>query len=381
MEQIYLDYAATTFVKDEVFEAMRPFFDMKYGNSASIHTLGREARKAQEKARKQIAEAFGVKSETVYFTSGGSESDNWAVKGAAFANMDKGKHIIISSIEHNAVAAPCEYLKKFGFEITLLPVDEDGRIRIDDLKKAIRDDTILISIMYANNEIGSIQPVEEAAKIAKEHGVLFHSDAVQAAGMLNIDLSESAIDMMSISGHKLYAPNGIGALYIREGVNIDNLIHGGSHERNRRAGTENIAGIVGLGKAVELSEKLKSEEMARLTALRDLLIDRVLSEVPDVKLNGHRTERLPNNVNFSFKDVDGEALLISLDLMGIFGSTGSACSSASAAPSRVLDALGLDYRWMNGSLRLTLGAKTSKQAIDKTVEAIKETVERLRKIS
>ena len=343
--------------------------------------MGREAKKALEASRKTIAEAFGAQPDEIYFTSGGSESNNWAIKGAAFANMDNGKHLITTAVEHRAVLEPCSYLNKFGFETTRLAVDENGRVRIEDLKKAIRDDTILISMMYANNEIGTIEPVEEAAAIAKEKGILFHSDAVQAVGLLPIDLSKSGIDLMSISGHKLYAPKGVGALYIRSGVNIDSLIHGGSHERNRRAGTSNIASIVGLAKAVELTSEYKNEEMKRLTALRDRLIKRVLEEVPDSKLNGHPTLRLPNNVNFSFKDVDGEATLINLDLMGFFGSSGSACSSSSSTQSYVLQALGLDYQWTNGSLRLTLGAHTTEEEIDKTADAIKNTVERLRAIA
>ncbi len=381
MEKIYLDYAATTFVKDEVLKAMMPYFNDKYGNGSSIHTMGREAKKALEASRKTIAEAFGAQPDEIYFTSGGSESNNWAIKGAAFANMDKGKHLITTAVEHRAVLEPCSYLNKFGFETTRLAVDENGRVRIEDLKKAIRDDTVLISMMYANNEIGTIEPVEEAAAIAKEKGILFHSDAVQAVGLLPIDLSKSGIDLMSISGHKLYAPKGVGALYIRTGVNIDSLIHGGSHERNRRAGSSNIASIVGLAKAVEITSKYKNEEMKRLTALRDRLIKRVLEEVPDSKLNGHPTLRLPNNVNFSFKDVDGEATLINLDLMGFFGSSGSACSSSSSTQSYVLQALGLDYQWTNGSLRLTLGAHTTEEEIDKTADAIKNTVERLRAIA
>ena len=381
MEKIYLDYAATTFVKDEVMDAMMPYFSDKFGNGSSIHAMGREAKKALEASRKTVAASIGALPDEIFFTSGGSESNNWAIKGAALANMDKGKHLITTEIEHRAVLEPCAYLNKFGFETSHLPIDENGRVCVEDLKKTIRDDTVLVSMMYANNEIGTIQPVEEAAEIAKEKGILFHSDAVQAAGMLPVDMSKSKIDLMSVSGHKLYAPTGVGALYIRTGVNIDNLIHGGSHERNRRAGTSNIASIVGLAKAIELASQHKAEEMKRLTTLRDRLIKRVLSEVPDSKLNGHPELRLPNNINFSFQDVDGEAILISLDLMGFFGSTGSACSSSCTGPSYVLKALGMDYRWLNGSLRLTLGAHTTEEEIDKTAEAIKTTIERLRKIT
>ena len=381
MEKIYLDYAATTFVKDEVMDAMMPYFSDKFGNGSSIHAMGREAKKALEASRKTVAASIGALPDEIFFTSGGSESNNWAIKGAALANMDKGKHLITTEIEHRAVLEPCAYLNKFGFETSHLPIDENGRVRVEDLKKTLRDDTVLVSMMYANNEIGTIQPVEEAAEVAKEKGILFHSDAVQAAGMLPVDMSKSKIDLMSVSGHKLYAPTGVGALFIRTDVNIDSLIHGGSHERNRRAGTSNIASIVGLAKAIELASQHKAEEMKRLTALRDRLIKRVLSEVPDSKLNGHPELRLPNNINFSFKDVDGEAILISLDLMGFFGSTGSACSSSCTGPSYVLKALGMDYRWLNGSLRLTLGAHTTEEEIDKTAEAIKTTIERLRKIT
>ena len=381
MEKIYLDYAATTFVKDEVMDAMMPYFSDKFGNGSSIHAMGREAKKALEASRKTVAASIGALPDEIFFTSGGSESNNWAIKGAALANMDKGKHLITTEIEHRAVLEPCAYLNKFGFETSHLPIDENGRVRVEDLKKTLRDDTVLVSMMYANNEIGTIQPVEEAAEIAKEKGILFHSDAVQAAGMLPVDMSKSKIDLMSVSGHKLYAPTGVGALFIRTDVNIDSLIHGGSHERNRRAGTSNIASIVGLAKAIELASQHKAEEMKRLTTLRDRLIKRVLSEVPDSKLNGHPELRLPNNINFSFKDVDGEAILISLDLMGFFGSTGSACSSSCTGPSYVLKALGMDYRWLNGSLRLTLGAHTTEEEIDKTAEAIKTTIERLRKIT
>jgi cysteine desulfurase len=381
LNKIYMDHAATTYVKPEVLEAMMPYFSDKFGNGSSIHSEGREAKKALEAARQSLAKALGAKPTEIYFTSGGSESDNWAIKGAAFARMDKGKHIVISAIEHHAVLDACHYLKKFGFEITELKVDEDGLIDLNDLKKSLRDDTVLVSIMTANNEIGTIQPVEEAARIAHEKGVLFHTDAVQAVGQLPIDLSDSAIDLLSISGHKLYAPNGVGALYIKDGVEIDNLIHGGAQERNRRAGTENIAGIVGLGKAFELAKENMEAESRRLTALRDRLIQSVLSEIPESKLNGHPTKRLPNNVNFSFKNVDGEAILINLDLMGIACSTGSACTSACTGPSYVLQALGMEYRWTNGSVRLTLGARTTEEDIDTVVGALKETMNRLRMIT
>ena len=381
MERSYLDHAATTYVKDEVLEAMMPFFTNKFGNGSSIHSAGREARKAIEESRKSIAESIGALPEEIYFTSGGSESDNWAIKGVAFDNMDKGKHIITTQIEHHAVLDTCEYLKKFGFDVTFLPVDEDGLISIEDLKNAIREDTVLITIMYANNEIGTILPVEEAAKVAKEKGILFHSDAVQAVGQLKMDMSISDIDLLSMSGHKLYAPNGVGALYIRNGVELDNLIHGGAQERARRAGTENVASIVGLAKAIEIANRDREKEKERIVKLRDRLIDTILKDIKEVKLNGHKTKRLPNNINFSFKNVDGEAILISLDLMGICCSTGSACTSACTGPSYVLQALGLEYRWTNGSVRFSLGAKTTDEDIDKAIEALKKCIDRLRIIT
>ncbi len=381
MNKIYLDHAATTYVKPDVLEAMMPYFSEKFGNGSSIHYEGREAKKALEAARKTVAEILGAKPTEVYFTSGGSESDNWAIKGAAFANMDKGKHIITTAIEHHAVLETCHYLEKFGFDVTELGVDENGLIDLDELKSAIREDTVLVSIMYANNEIGTIQPIEQAAKIVHEKGVLFHTDAVQAAGQISINLGQSDIDLLSISGHKLYAPNGVGALYIKEGIAIDTLVHGGAQERNRRAGTENIAGIVGFAKAFELVKANMEAENQRLTVLRDKLIDTVLTEIPESKLNGHRTLRLPNNVNFSFKNVDGEAILINLDLMGIASSTGSACTSACTGPSYVLQALGMEYRWTNGSVRLTLGERTTELDIDTVIEALKETMNRLRVIT
>lgn len=381
MNRIYLDHAATTYIKPEVLEAMMPYFSENFGNGSSIYKEGREAKKALESARKTVAQSLGAKPTEVFFTSGGSESDNWAIKGAAFANIDKGKHIITTKIEHHAVLEACHYLEKFGFEITELGVDKYGVIDLEELQDAIREDTVLVSIMYANNEIGTIQPIEKAADIAHAKGVLFHTDAVQAVGQIPIDLSQSNIDLLSISGHKLYAPNGVGALYIKEGVVIDSLIHGGAQERNRRAGTENIAGIVGLAKAFELVKANMDEESKRLTGLRDKLIDSVLSEIPESMLNGSYDNRLPNNVNFSFKNVDGEAILINLDLMGFSCSTGSACTSACTGPSYVLKALGMEFRWINGSARLTLGERTTEKDIDDVVTALKETMNRLRMIT
>ncbi len=381
MDKIYLDHAATTYVKDEVLQAMKPYFSDKFGNCSSIHGYGREAKKALAESRKIIADCLGAKANEIYFTSGGSESDNWAIKGAVFNNMDKGKHIITTEVEHHAVLESCEYLKKFGFDITYLSVDEDGIISIDELKEVIREDTILISVMYANNEIGSIQPIEEVAKIAKEKDIIFHTDAVQFIGQGKVDLSTMDIDLLSISGHKLYAPNGVGVLYIKEGVQIDNLIHGGAQERLKRAGTENVASIVGMAKAIEIAYRDLDVESKRLVKLRDKLIDNILNDIDGVKINGHRTKRLLNNVNFSFKDIDGEAILINLDLKGVACSTGSACTSACTGPSYVLQALGLEHRWSNGSVRLTLGARTTEQDIDIVIGFIKETITRLKSIS
>jgi cysteine desulfurase len=381
MESLYFDHAATTYVKDEVLDAMMPYFSEKFGNCSSIHGYGRQAKKALDQARKTIADAIGAKPEEVYFTSGGSESDNWAIKGVAFEKMEKGKHIITTQIEHHAVLDTCEYLKKFGFEITQLEVDEDGLISTQDLEDAIRQDTILISIMYANNEIGTIQPIDKAAKIAKKHDILFHTDAVQYIGQGKVDLANADIDLLSISGHKLYAPNGIGALYIKEGVELDNLIHGGAQERVRRAGTENLASIVGFAKAIEIAYRDFDIENPRIIKMRDRLIDTVLDELDGVKLNGHRDKRLANNVNFSFKDIDGEAILINLDLMGTCCSTGSACTSACTGPSHVLQALGLEHRWSNGSVRLTLGAKTTEADVDTVIAYINDTIKRLKLIT
>jgi len=381
MERLYFDHAATTYVKDEVLEAMLPYFTEKFGNCSSIHGEGREARKALAEARAMIASQIGAKPDEIYFTSGGSESDNWAIKGVAFNNMDKGKHIIISEIEHHAVLDACEYLRKFGFDITYLSVDEDGIISIDELKKAVREDTILISIMYANNEIGTIQPIDEAAAVAKEKDIIFHTDAVQYIGQGRLDLEKSDIDLLSISAHKLYGPNGVGALYIKDGVELDNLIHGGAQERVRRAGTENLASIIGLAKAIEIAYRDFDVESKRILGLRDKLIDNILGDIDGVKINGHRTKRLLNNVNFSFMGIDGEAILINLDLKGVACSTGSACTSACTGPSYVLQALGLDHQWSNGSVRLTIGARTKEEDIDRVIEVIKETIVRLKSIS
>ena len=378
---IYLDNAATTKTAPEVVEAMLPYFTEHYGNPSTVYSLGGESKKAITEARETIANALGAQTEEIYFTAGGSESDNWALKATAEAYKSKGNHIITTKIEHHAILHTCEWLEKHGYEITYLPVDENGVVKIDELKKAIRPETILISVMFANNEIGTIQPIKEIGEIAKKHGVLFHTDAVQAYGQLPINVDELHIDMLSSSGHKLNGPKGIGFLYIRKGVKIRSFVHGGAQERKRRAGTENVPGIVGYGKAAEIAAKTMKERTAKEIELRDHLIDRVLAEVPYTRLNGHRTNRLPNNANFSFQFVEGESLLILLDNNGICASSGSACTSGSLDPSHVLLAIGLPHEIAHGSLRLTLSAETTMEDIDFVVDCIKQIIERLRSMS
>ena len=378
---IYLDNAATTKTAPEVVDAMLPYFSEYYGNASTIYSLGAESKKAMDYARQTIADSLGAKPEEIYFTAGGSESDNWALKATAEAYASKGKHIITTKIEHHAILHTCEYLEKRGFEITYLNVDRDGLISLDELKAAIRPDTILISVMFANNEIGTIEPIAEIGEIAKEHGVLFHTDAVQAYAQVPINVDEMHIDMLSASGHKLNGPKGIGFLYIRKGVKIRSFVHGGAQERKRRAGTENVPGIVGYGKAAEIAAKTMKERTAKEIELRDHLIDRVLAEVPYTRLNGHRTNRLPNNANFSFQFVEGESLLILLDNNGICASSGSACTSGSLDPSHVLLAIGLPHEIAHGSLRLTLSAETTMEDIDFVVDCIKQIIERLRSMS
>lgn len=360
---IYLDNAATTKTSESVLQAMLPYFTECYGNASSIYSIGTKSKEAITKSRETIAATLGAKPEEIYFTAGGSESDNWALKATAEAYESKGKHIITSKIEHHAILHTCEYLEKRGYEVTYIDVDENGTVKLDQLEKAIRPDTILISIMYANNEIGTIQPIKEIGEIAKKHGVLFHTDAVQAYGQLPINVDECHIDMLSSSGHKLNGPKGIGFLYIRKGVKIRSFIHGGAQERKRRAGTENVPGIVGYGKAAQEAVDSMKERTAKEAELRDYLIDRVLAEIPYTRLNGHRTNRLPNNANFSFQFIEGESLLIMLDMEGICGSSGSACTSGSLDPSHVLMAIGLPHEIAHGSLRLTLGADTTKEDI------------------
>lgn len=378
---IYMDNAATTATRPEVLEAMLPYFTQHYGNASSIHTFGRNARRALETARKQVAAALGCEPREVYFTAGGSESDNWAIRCAVAAKASKGKHIITSSIEHHAVLHTCEYMQKQGYEVTYLPVDEFGRVSVEDVKNAIRPDTVLITIMAANNEIGTLQPIAEIGKIAKEAGVLFHTDAVQAVGAIPVDVNAWNVDMLSLSGHKLHAPKGVGALYIRKGVKISNLIYGGAQERGLRAGTENLPAIVGLGKAVELAVSELPSYGERVSALRDKLISGILEKIPDVCLNGHRTERLPGNVNVSVRYVEGEALLMRLDLAGIAASSGSACTSGSLDPSHVLLAIGLPHEIAHGSLRLSLGSDTTEEEIDYVLEKLPQIVETLRAMS
>ena len=378
---IYLDNAATTKTSEEVVAAMLPYFTEYYGNPSSVYEFAGESKKAVSNARRTIAGTLGAQENEIYFTAGGSEADNWALKATAEAYQNKGKHIITTRIEHHAILHTAEYLEKRGFEITYIGVDENGVVKVDELEKAIRPDTILISVMFANNEIGTIQPIKEIGEIAKKHGILFHTDAVQAYGQLPINVDELHIDMLSSSGHKLNGPKGIGFLYIRKGVKIRSFVHGGAQERKRRAGTENVPGIVGYGKAAEIAAKTMKERTAKEIELRDHLIDRVLAEVPYTRLNGHRTNRLPNNANFSFQFVEGESLLILLDNNGICGSSGSACTSGSLDPSHVLLAIGLPHEIAHGSLRLTLSAETTLEDIDFVVDCIKQIIERLRSMS
>lgn len=379
--RIYLDNAATTKTSKEVVDAMLPYFTEDYGNPSSIYEIGQRSKEAITKAREQIAQVIGAKTEEIYFTAGGSESDNWALKEAFEAYSGKGNHIITTKIEHHAILHTCEYLEKQGARITYLDVDENGLVDLEELQKAICPETILISVMFANNEIGTIEPVKEIGMIAKEHGVLFHTDAVQAFGQVPIDVNEMNIDMLSSSAHKINGPKGIGFLYIRKGVKIRSFVHGGAQERKRRAGTENVPGIVGYGVAAKRAAESMEERTKKERELRDYLIERVLKEVPYVKLNGDPVKRLPNNMNFSFRFIEGESLLIMLDMKGIAGSSGSACTSGSLDPSHVLLAIGLPHEIAHGSLRLTLGEDITKEDLDYTLEQIKEIVGRLRELS
>ncbi len=380
-KKIYLDNAATTRTRPEVLEAMLPYFSDKYGNPSSVYEFASQNRKALDEARLTIANSIGAESAEIYFTGSGTEADNWALIATAEAYSSKGNHIITSKIEHHAVLHTCEYLKKRGYEITYIDVDENGIVKLDQLEIAIRPTTILISIMFANNEIGTIQPIREIGEIAKRHKILFHTDAVQAYCQVDINVDELGIDMLSASAHKLHGPKAIGFLYIKKGIKIRSFIHGGAQERGRRAGTENVPYAVGFGKAVEIAMATMKERTRKETELRDYLIKRVLAEVPYTRLNGHRTRRLPNNANFSFQFIEGESLLIMLDMNNICASSGSACTSGSLDPSHVLLAIGLPHEIAHGSLRLTLSEENTYEEIDYTVEKIKEIVDKLRKMS
>lgn len=378
---IYLDNAATTRVKGEVYEAMQPYFKELYGNPSSIYRFAGESRKAIDNARTIVADFLNAKPEEIYFTGSGSESDNWALKAAAFANREKGKHIITSTIEHHAILHTCKYLEKLGFEITYVDVDENGIIKLDELKAAVRKDTILITVMFANNEIGTIQPIKEIGEFAHKNGILFHTDAVQAYGHEYIDVEELNIDLLSASGHKINGPKGIGILYIRNSAKIGSFIHGGAQERGRRAGTHNTPGIIGFGKATEIAKSEIKKRREYESELRDYLIDRVLTEIPYTRLNGHRSRRLTNNANFSFRFIEGESLLILLDQKDIAASSGSACTSGSLDPSHVLLAIGLPHEIAHGSLRLTLSDETTKEELDYVIDELNKIVERLRSMS
>lgn len=378
---IYMDNSATTPVKKEVLDSMIPYFTEVYGNPSSIYKEGRQAKKALDESREKVAKILGANSKEIYFTSGGSESDNWAIKGVALANKNKGNHIITTKVEHHAVLHTCEYLERNGFEVTYLDVDEYGMIDLDDLKNTIRDNTILISIIYANNEVGTIQPIAEIGKIAKENNIFFHTDAVQAIGNIEIDVDELGIDLLSLSAHKFYGPKGVGALYIRKNVKLHPYIHGGAQERNRRAGTESIANIVGLTKALEIAYENLESHNEKMISLRDELIKKIMDNISHVKLNGHPEKRLPGNINVSLKFIEGEALLLSLDMVGIAASSGSACTSGSLDPSHVLLAMGLPHEIAHGSLRLSLGDFNKEDEIDYVVENLKIIVDRLRAMS
>ena len=379
--EVYMDNAATTRIKSEVIDVMVPCLKEEYGNPSSIYRIGRNSKRLLEESRETVAKAIGALPREIYFTSGGSESDNWAIKGIAEAHKSKGNHIITTKMEHHAVLHPCEYLEKNGFEVTYLDVDEYGVVKLDELKKAIKKETILITIIFANNEVGTIQPIKEIGEIAKENKVLFHTDAVQAIGHIEIDVNELNIDLLTMTAHKIYGPKGIGALFIKKGVKITPLIHGGAQEKKRRAGTENIPSIVGFAKAIELATTDIEEHSKALTKVRDKLIHEIRENIDHVKLNGHPEKRLPGNVNFSFEFIEGESLLLSLDMVGISASSGSACTSGSLDPSHVLLCMGLPHEIAHGSLRLSLGDFNSEDEIDYVVQNLVVIVDRLRKMS
>ncbi|QSX09627.1 cysteine desulfurase NifS [Alkalibacter rhizosphaerae] len=381
LQRRYFDYAATTPLDKEVLAAMIPHLEENFGNPSSVYSYGREAKKAIDEARDKVAHAIGADPKEVYFTSGGTESDNWAIIGTAYAKKKKGNHIITTSVEHHAVLHTCKYLEKQGFEVTYLPVDEYGMVDPKTVEENIKDNTILISVMFANNEIGTIQPIAEIGKIAKDRGVLFHTDAVQALGSVKIDVNELNVDLLSISSHKIYGPKGIGALYIRKGVKIDNLIHGGGQEKKKRAGTENTPAIVGFAKACELAVENLESYAQRSAKLRDRLIHGILESIPEVRLNGHPTQRLPGNVNVSIKYIEGESILLSLDLIGIAASSGSACTSGALDPSHVLLAIGLSHEIAHGSLRFSIGKYTTDEEVDFVLEKLPTIIQRLRDMS
>lgn len=378
---VYVDHAATTYVKPEVFETMKPYFTDLYGNPSSIYYLGRENKKVLEEARQKIAECIGAQSAEICFTGSGTEADNWAVKGVAYANRKKGKHLITSAIEHHAILEVFEFLKTEGFEVTILPVDGNGLVSTEELKKAIRPDTTLVSIMYANNEIGTIQPIKELAAIAKGKGVIFHTDAVQAMGNVAVNVQELGVDLLSLSAHKFYGPKGVGALYIKKGTRINNLILGGAQERGRRAGTENVPGIIGMASALDIAYSGLDKYNKHLKDLSDRLIEKVTKRIPYVRINGDRNKRLPGNVNFSFNFIEGESLLLMLDMKGIQASSGSACTSGSLDPSHVLLAIGLPHEIAHGSLRITFGERNTEEDVDYIVDCLEEIVGKLRMMS
>ncbi|APH16343.1 cysteine desulfurase NifS [Clostridium sporogenes] len=382
-KQVYMDYSATTYTKPEVLEEMLPFFTENFGNPSSLYSFSDKTKKAVNLARERVAKVLNAEKNEIFFTSGGSEADNWALKGIAYANKNKGNHIITTKIEHHAILHTAQFLEKEGFKVTYLPVDEEGFVSVEDVKTAITDETILVSIMFANNEIGTIEPIKEIGKLCKEKNIYFHTDAVQAIGHVDIDVKDMNIDLLSMSAHKFYGPKGVGALYIRNGVKIQNLIHGGGQERGKRASTEDIAGIVGLGKAIELAIENMPEENKKLANLREKLIKEVEKRIPEVKLNGPRdmSKRLPNNVNISFIGIEGETLLLDLDMNGIFGSTGSACASASLDPSHVLLSIGLAHEVAHGSLRLSLGDKNTEEDIDYVLEVLPKIIKQRREMS
>lgn len=381
MKYVYMDHAATTPLRPEALEAMLPYLITHYGNASSVYAYGRDARKALDEAREEIAAVIGANPREIIFTGGGSEADNLAIKGVALAYKSKGNHIVTSAVEHHAVLDTCKYLEKLGFQVTVVPVDENGMVDPKAVEEAITDKTILVSIMHANNEVGTIQPIQEISRIVKEKGVIFHTDAVQSVGHVPVDVNDLGVDLLSFAGHKFYGPKGVGGLYVRKGIRFDPLIHGGGQERGHRAGTENVAAIVGMATALKLTAAEMDEEAARLTKLRDRLIDGIVERIPDVRVNGHRTQRLPNNVNVCFRYIEGESLLLNLDLQHVAASSGSACTSGSLDPSHVLLAMGLPHEIAHGSLRLTLGRDTTVDEVDYVLEILPGIVDKLRRMS